>query len=290
MGGVRSAAGNTAGGFEFCWLNGDIVSCRQARIDPADRGFLLADGLFETLLLRRGAAVWWREHLARLRHGAEVLGIGVPWTDAQLAKALAELAAANHLHRISESALRITLSRGIGARGLAPPETSEATLLLRAAPLAQRQSALRGIVATSVRRNEAGISARLKTLNYTDAVIALREALAAGAEEALLPNTAGRLACATSANLFVWRGGELLTPPTTEGCLPGITRAHVLATARRLGMPCREAEIAALEAGDGVFLSNSLIGLLRLSQVDGIALGDCGELEALAQALRRRMD
>ena len=276
--------------YAFCWLNGRMLATGEARIDPDDRGFLLADGVFETILLRHGKAIWWEEHVRRLHHGARALGISLPWKTEALASALAELVDANHLRDMESAVLRMTLSRGVGARGLAPMETGAPTLLLRATAMPPRKQSLRGMTARSVRRNAASLSSRLKTLSYVDGVLAQREAMASGMEAALLLNEAGRLTCAANANLFVWRDGVLLTPPLGEGCLEGIARYHLLATARDLGVPCQETALQdSLRQEDYALLTNSLQGAVRLSELDGVALQNSNELDALLNVFSKRM-
>src|SRR5688500_19250670 len=100
------------------WLNGRLLAVGEARIDPADRGFTLGDGLFETIRVRDGAAVWLDRHLARLVEGSAVLGIPARFDDAGLAEACAAVIAAEG---IEAGVLRLSVSRGTGPRGAAPP-------------------------------------------------------------------------------------------------------------------------------------------------------------------------
>lgn len=245
------------------WLNGRLVEAGEARIDPADRGFLLADGLFETMLAQDGAVPLLVRHLARLRAGAGVLDLKLECDEPALAGACEAVLAANGLAR-GPAALRLTLTRGPGPRGLLPPEPATPTLLLAAFPAPPpRPPAIAAIV--SVRRNEHSPTSRLKTLAYTDQILALREARQRGAEEALMLNAAGRLACASAANLFVvTRDDRLLTPALAEGVLAGITRARVLEAAAGLGIPAEETRIerGTLDEAAALFLTSSL-GLLR---------------------------
>ncbi|MBA4789031.1 MAG: aminotransferase class IV, partial [Rhizobiales bacterium] len=89
------------------WLNGALLDAQAARIAPDDRGFTLGDGVFETLRAADGALVRLDAHLARLRRGADLLGLPVPQVD--FGTALRETLAANGL---SDGALRLTLTRG----------------------------------------------------------------------------------------------------------------------------------------------------------------------------------
>jgi len=255
------------------FLNGRLVAKDQARIDPADRGLLLGDGLFETLRSEGGRAAGLAAHLERLGRGAELLGIPIPEID--LAAAVAETLAANDLTGCA-AALRITLTRGPGPRGLVPPIEPHPTLMIVAVASAPPSDApLRAVIAAT-RRNEQSPLAQLKTLNYLDNVLAKSEAEARGADDALLLNTAGRLACASAANLFLVRGRRLLTPPTGEGVLPGITRAEVIALAADLELAVTETPLEPdqLRSADEAFLTNSLMQIRPLVAVNDRPLAD----------------
>jgi branched-subunit amino acid aminotransferase/4-amino-4-deoxychorismate lyase len=218
------------------YLNGTLVPPEDAAIDPADRGFLLGDGLFETLRAYRGRVPWLGRHLDRLAAGAALLAIPLPALD--LTAAVAETLGANDLAAAAGAPLRAMIA--------------------------------------ATRRNEHSRLANLKTLNYLDNVLARREAAAAGADDGLLLNTAGRLASASAGNLFLVRQRTLLTPPTSEGVLPGITRAVVLDLAPDLGLTAVETPLEPdqLDQAHEAFVTNSLIELRPLVAVDGRPIGD----------------
>ncbi|MGQ9371524.1 aminotransferase class IV [Azospirillum sp. ST 5-10] len=248
------------------WLNGRLTAAEAARIDPADRGFTLGDGLFETMRVAAGRVRHRDRHLARLAAGAAALGIPMPYGADALADALARLVAA---HGLAEGVLRLTVSRGPGARGVLPPATPVPTVLITAGPRPPAAGPARAVIATVTRRNEHSPLSRLKTLNYLDSVLARREAAERGADEALLLNTAGRLAEASVATLFVVIGGRLLTPPVAEGALPGIRRAVILEGGDAAERPLAPGDLAAAEEA---FLANSL-GIRPLVAVDGRPVG-----------------
>jgi branched-chain amino acid aminotransferase len=266
-------------------LNGRMVDPAQARLDPRDRGFLLGDGLFETMRAERGRVPFLDRHLDRLEAGAAALGIPLPQPRDTNAAACLEVLEANRLTD-GNAALRITLSRGPGPRGLAPPAEPTPTLLITAVPLTDATPPPARAVISAIRRNERSPLSRIKSLNYLDAVLALREARERGADEALLRNTAGRLACASAANLFLVQDGTLLTPDLGEGVLPGITRAILLEVAGGLGIAAEQARLppSALEHAEEVFLTNSLIGLRPIVAVDGHPVGP-GEAGPVARRL-----
>ncbi len=275
------------------FLGDRLVAERAARIDPSDRGFTLGDGVFETLRAGGGKPFRMEAHLARLAAGAAALGISLPLPAPRIAAAVDETIAANDL-AMGNAAVRITLSRGVGARGLLPPADARPTLMITATAFQPAARHPLSAVIVDIRRNEHSPLARLKSLNYLDNVLAQRAAVARGAEEAILLNTAGRLACAARANLFVLRGRTLLTPPASEGVLAGIARAEVLEIARELGIGVHETPLErdALATADEAFLSNSLMEVAGLAYIDGRAIGGNGigpTTARIAEAYRARV-
>jgi branched-chain amino acid aminotransferase len=247
-------------------LNGELKDAADARIAPDDRGFTLGDGLFETIAVKKAAPKRLAAHLARLRDGAGMLGIPVPYTDAKIAELTASLIGANAL---TDGALRITLTRGPGARGIAPPETPTPTFLITTGGLPP-DDPMSLMVAQSTRRNEQSPLARVKNLGYLDNILARREAVAAGADDAVLLNTQGRVAETTIANIFCLIGGGLVTPPVSEGALPGVMRAEVIRLARAEERPIAADELA---RASEIFVSNAL-GIRPVLRMNGQEVGD----------------
>lgn len=262
------------------WLNGEFRD-ETAAIDISDRGLLLGDGVFETMLLEAGESVLCARHLERLRAGAAALGIPVPFTDDCLIAAIRDLAARNAI--AGAGAARLTLTRGSGGRGLAfsePP--TPPTALLTAVAYAPPSGECRLIVSAS-RRNEFSIAARCKTLNYLDNVLARNEAAAAGADEAVMLNAAGRVACASAANLYAIRDGVVMTPPVSDGALPGVVRAILLRDGAAAGVVIREASLTLEDlAPSALFVTNSLIGL-RAARLEGAPEASAGAREIFAR-------
>ena len=264
----------------YCYLDGKLISLEKARIDPRDRGFLLGDGVFETLLAETGRVRRPGRHFARLRASAGILGIPLTISDPDLLEGMERLLRENQLLQ-GRAAARITLSRGVAGRGLLPPSTATPTLLISVAETPPPPASMRAVTASYL-RNEKSIGSRIKSLNYLDNIMARREAALRGADEALMPNSRGALACASAANLFVVQDGVLMTPTLDEGALPGVMRALVLETAAALGIPARETRIMpdSLPHAAEAFLSNALLGLCPLIEIDGkpLRIGDTGPL------------
>lgn len=231
-----------------------------------DRGLLLGDGLFETLLARDGALVLAEAHLSRLARGCEALGLPAP----DLGEALALCEAAARSSGAPRAAVRLTLTAGSGGRGLERPASPALRMFATAAP-AVRPEGPAHVLFAEVRRNARSPASRVKSLAYLDNVLARRQATAAGVDEAVMLNGAGEIACASAANLFWLKGGRLFTPALACGVLDGIMRGAVIAAASNAGVGVEEGAWAAeaMLAADAVYLSNSLIGVRRVAEIAG---------------------
>ncbi len=248
-----------------------------------DRGLLLGDGLFETLLAIDGQVRHVEAHLDRMAAGCAALGL--PALDRERARGLVLAAPGEAGLTSGRAAVRLTLTAGSGGRGLDRPEAPACVLLAACAPAPPAGAPARAVVA-SVRRNEGSPASRLKTLSYLDNVLARREARAAGADEAVMLNNQGHLACASAGNLFWLDGGTLSTPALDCGVLAGLARGRVMAAAAALGLKVCEARagVEALAGADAVFLTNSLTGVRPLVWLDGRDLGGDPRVAALAAA------
>lgn len=265
--GPRLPNGDTA---PLLWVDGRRADPSRPAVSALDRGFTLADGLFETMRAYRGTVFRVDRHLERLAAGAAVLGIPVP---AHLADTIA--AAADTLRRLdwSDAALRLTMSRGVGPRGLAAVAGAEPVTVLAVHALPPREPlAARAVRVRTVagRHNEFAPTAGLKTLAYTNAVVALAQARAAGADDALFLDTTGHLAEATASNLFIVSGSMIRTPPRECGVLAGITRAAVLELAAAMGLDAREEVLHPhdLDRADEAFLTSSIRELSPIARAD----------------------
>lgn len=249
------------------WLNGRIADA-QGAIDARDRGVTLGDGVFETLAVLGGAPLRMPRHVARMTSGASKLGLPVPYSADELAAAIATLSAENG---VTEGAARITLLRGPAPRGVLPPPSPAPTVMISiAAGVLGDGAPVRVIVSEATRRNEHSPLAAIKSTNYLDAIVAAREAAAAGADDAILLNTCGRVAEATAANVFCRLDGELVTPPVRDGALPGVMRACVIEAAPTVE---RSLGVDDLMRADEIFLTSSL-SIRPVVTVNGAGVGD----------------
>lgn len=255
------------------WMNGEIQDTTTVAFNVADRGLLLGDGLFETLLVLGRVPFRLDAHLARLEAGATLLRLTVDMATAR--RAVTELAA-----RLDDpSVIRLTVTRGVGPRGLAIPEKQSPTIFATSAPWsaagAFKPQHLR---VSTIRRNDTSPSSGVKALPYLDNILALDGAVRAGADDALLLSTRETVACTAVANVFALVGHQLITPPLDDGALPGTTRALLLALAPLCGLVPEERSLVLddLRGADAVFTTNSLRLIARAISLDGHAFSGHG--------------
>ena len=217
----------------IAWYEGRWGTAAELSLPLDDRGLQLADGLFETVLIRSGQPCLLDEHLARWCEASKLLGLDPPPDHDQLMPLIQEA-----VHRALPDqecgALRLNWSRGSSPqRGIAPPLPGRHRFWLTLQPWIPSFNPISAIISRLERRNCDSVLSRCKTFAYGQAVQARREASQRGCDDALLLNTRGELCCSTTANLLLKPGGEgadapWLTPPLRSGCLPGGMRARAL--------------------------------------------------------------
>ena len=278
-------------------VNGALTPPEQAVVSPLDRGFLFGDSVYETLRTYGGRPFRLARHLERLRRSADALDIPYDRAPVDVRREIERTieSAAN-----PESAVRVILSRGVGPPGYDPEPCGPPTVVVHARPCPPIPESWRreGIDVAIVRvtRNAAtSLDPAIKCSNLLNNFLAWREAHRLGAYEPILLNLRDQLTEGASSNVFLVRGGRLLTPPLEDGLLGGITREAVLDLARRAGMPAAEETLGPedLRRADEAFITSTLKGVLPVRRCDGWPVRDgrpgpltrrlAAEYEALAQ-------
>lgn len=259
---------------------GRWASAEKLSVPLDDRGLLLGEGLFETVLVEGGQPQLLAQHLERWHGGAALLGLAPP-PDQERVKGLAAEAVARS--GIGTGALRLNWSGGSGApgsRGLEaiprPDGRPQERFWLQLTASQPCFDPVSTMVSRWERRNGASRLSRCKTFHYAPQIQARREARLAGAEDALLLGSDGHLSCGTAANLLVRLGGAWHTPPLSSGCLPGVMRARALAQGWLKESPLPPQE---REQWEGALLINSL-GCRVIHACEGQALGGLQPLQA----------
>lgn len=251
------------------WLNGTLLDDSQARIGIADRGFLMGDGLFETMRFEDGALRRWERHLARLKSGVTALGLGMD-TTLDVPDIAAELVRRNGMDR---AIVRLTVTRGEGGRGL-DPAPSPANVLITASTLAPAGAGPRLVSINAPRRAPLTLAAHYKMLGYGDNILARRMARERGGDMAVMLSPEGRIACADSANLFWVTGRTVYTPSLDTGALNGTTRAAILDAFAARGLHVEEDHFRqeSLASAEAIIVTNAVLGAVPAASLDGAPL------------------
>ncbi len=263
--------------------DGRWVSFSEERIAAAVPGRLRGEGVFETMRARDGRIFLFDRHLRRLRRGAGVLGLPCPLTASGVGRRVGELL---RMHPHRDLRVRIVVRRR--------PRNAGIEVLICVEPYIplDRDHDRRGWVLASVPEPHPGLSggtSRVKSLDYHPFRRAWEDAVRRGADEAVLLDRRGGIVEGARTNIFWVRGGVLETPPLSSGCLPGVTRGWVAATARAWGLPLRRRRVpieVLMEARE-VFLTNALVGIVPVTAVDGRRIGT-GPRGVWTRRFRRR--
>jgi aminodeoxychorismate lyase len=266
------------------FLNGHFLPEAQAVVPVNDRGFLLGDGLFETIRVVNGRSFRMAQHLERMARGAEFLKIKSPFAPKELEKIAAQLIEQN---KMPDAILRVTLTRGPGERGYSPKNAGTPTIVMtsHAAPSLENPVEW-NLVTSSFHIPAADPLSSFKTTSKILHVMARAEAAEKGADEALLINTNGEVAETASGNLFWVYEDKICTVPTGRGVLPGITRAVVLEICQSLGLQVNKRVIKAeaLRNSAGIFVTQSALGIVPVVAFNGEPVAPSPLVDQIAQA------
>lgn len=263
----------------FIWLNGRIISTAEARISPFDHGFLVGDGVFETLVARDGKPFTPTRHWRRLVGSCESMGITPPAFDVYL-KAIHDVMKANSL---PDARVRVTLTSGDGPLG--SDRGDSASTMTVAATVLKPWPPTETVITVPWPRNERGALTGIKSTSYAENVRALAHAHAKGAGEALFANTRDELCEGTGTNIFVIVNGRVQTPPLSSGCLAGVTRALTIEACQAFGIPVEETAlpVTVLQTCDEAFLTSSTRDVHPLARINE------REMPGVADAVTQRV-
>lgn len=249
-------------------LNDKFVREEQALVSVFDRGFLYGDGLFASIRVCNGRPFRWRRHMLRVHRGADFMRLSMPQPDNRLRELAIELI---QLNNVRDAILRLTISRGVGARGYSPKTATIPTLVmsLHSIPNSTEPPGWR-LMTSSLTLRAADPLSFFKSCNRLIQVLARAEADAGGFDEVLLLNDAGQAVETASGNLFWFEGGQVFTPPLGTGILPGIARSVVFEVCDALGRRVQEKSITRDELlrMDGAFASLSSLGVVQILRID----------------------
>ena len=258
------------------YCNGKYITNSQlSSISPCDRGLLLGDGVFETFLIKEGRVVFFEDHWRRLLNSAKLLSISLMTNPSELRLIILKLILMNDLSK-GLARLRITLTRGIGKMGVEFANNNKSTLIVSITKYIPSPKNMFKTIISTTRRNEYSFLSNIKSCNYLDNILAREQASQQHADEALMLNTKGYLACASTANIFLTKKDKLYTPPISAGILPGITRKAVFRLCEELKINIEEINISPKELSlfNEIFITNSLIGIKPILSMGDLAFSN----------------
>lgn len=261
------------------YIDGEFYAKSNAKISVFDHGLLYGDGVFEGIRVYGGVVFKLREHVERLYRSAKAIRLEIPMTMDEMTDAVVRTVRVNGA---KDAYIRLIVTRGVGDLGLDPRKCGKPSTIIIVEQLepilgaSARQSGVKLIISSTRRDPVYATSHEVKSLNYLNSILAKLEAIAAGADDAVMLDSRGFVSEATAANIFAVRSRALITPPVTAGILPGITRAVVMELAARLGIRVEERDITVVEllTSEEVFLTGTGAEIVPVAMISGVKIGE----------------
>ncbi len=274
------------------YVNGELFPRNEAKISVFDSGYLVGDGIWEALRLHKGVLVFLDEHLDRLWQGAATIGMDVGMSRAELTAKLWQTIEANKMH--DNVHIRFMLTRGIKKTPSQDPRLTISgpnLVIIAEHKVANPSSKEKGITlfTSSIRRGSPDyLDPRLNCHSKLHEVMALVQAIEAGADEALMLDIHGFVATCNATNFFVVKKGEVWTS-TGQYCMNGITWSKVIAVCKKHTVPVYQKNFSLFDVygADEAFVTGTFGGLTPVTHVDGRIIGDgqWGEMTRRLEAL-----
>ena len=264
------------------YIDGRLINEKDARISVFDHGLLYGDGVFEGIRSYNRLVFKLNEHLDRLYESAKTIMLRIPLTKVQMRRAVIRTLKANSL---KVAYIRLVVSRGKGDLGLDPRKCKHPTVIIITDGIKLYSKALYekglSLITVPTQRNiPEALNPQIKSLNYLNNILAKIEANEAGAVEAVMLSSSGYVAECTGENIFLVKGGKILTPPVSAGALAGITQDCVRKLAEEDGIPYETTNLlrSDLYTADEAFLSGTAAEIVPIQSVDDRTLGEPGPI------------
>ncbi len=260
------------------YIDGKFYDRESAKVSVFDHGLLYGDGVFEGIRVYNRRIFRHLAHLERLYDSARALALTIPMRLEEMRAVVEETVRRNEREDVY---IRLIVTRGVGELGIDPLScpTPSVIVIVNDVRVYPRELYAGGIkVMTSATRqvSHEAVDPRIKSLNYLKNILAKIDAQQAGAHEAIMLNAEGYIAECTADNLFLVRGGQLLTPSPQDGALGGITRGVVLELAAEARIPAAESRLTRydLYTADEAFVTGTGAELMPVTTADGRPLAE----------------
>lgn len=279
-------------------INGDITHSAEAKISVFDRGFLYGDSIYEVTYTEDNSLLFFNEHLDRLYHSADLLGINIYRTREEIThEAIKTLKHSNY----SRAYIRIIITRGESEIGLDPLLSFENSLVIIVKPLPEYptkmyQKGLKILISSLKRNSKDALDPNAKSGNYLNNVMAIREARSQGFDDAIMINNTGFITEGTTFNIWAVKEGIIYTPPASAGLLKGITRQKIIeiAETEKIELSFSDLTPEFLLKADEVFISSSTKGIMAVSTLGttifGNNLNDWEMIKRLSHSYKKKIE
>ena len=290
----------------LAYINGNFVPLKDAKISILDRGFRYGEGLFETICIDKGKAIFLKEHFERLKNSAKALDLKLSVNLEQVEQITKKL--------IKDSSINKGLVNVYLTKTDEEERNTNFIIVVKDEIRYKESDYKKGYTAiiSSIRIDSSLSINSHKTLSFLPHILAKKETSQKGADEAILLSTDGFVLEGTTSNIFMIKGDNLITPPVDSGILPGITRAKILQLAPSVGLKPEEklvhpvrnrsplgdrtempkaipisngVNVDFLKSCDEVFLTSSLIEVMPVVKIDNTPINN-GKIGRYAVVLR----
>ena len=259
------------------FVDGNFVDEKKAVVSVFDHGLLYGDGVFEGIRAYNGRVFKLSEHVDRLFYSAKAILLKIPMSHRAICESVR---AACKRNKIRDGYIRLVVTRGAGTLGLDPNRCSNPQVIIIADkiqlyPETFYKKGLEIVTVPTTRNHTNAVNPAIKSLNYLNNILAKIEAINAGCVEAIMLNSQGFVAECTGDNVFMLKGGELLTPPLAAGALYGITRSVAIELAESLGIEAKEPNLTRYDLynADEVFITGTAAEVVPVVKIDGRQIG-----------------
>ncbi len=265
------------------YIDGKFYDKEDAKISVFDHGFLYGDGVFEGIRAYNGKIFGVDEHIDRIFASAQYIKLQIPMTKEEIKEALYKTLEANAL---KDAYVRLVVSRGVGDLGLDPRKCPKPTVIIIATYWGAMygdlySKGIKVITASTRRIPPQCLDVKAKTLNYLNNILAKIETFDVQADEALMLDVDGFVSEGTGDNIFVVKGGKILTPSMDSSILSGVTRKAVMDISKNLNIEVEERKLTLLEVynADETFMTGTAAEVIPIREVDGRKIKSCpGEI------------
>ena len=248
------------------YANGKYTSQKKLTFDISDRGLLLGDGVFDTMLYKNNELTYYNDHYKRLKTAAKLLSFNFNLTNEQLKNIITNLIKKNNFQN-KQIAIRTNITRGVSKRGLDFDKSHKVGIYIKLNLIPKSlfmKSIKLGIA--NIRRNSTSPISQNKTLNYLDNVIEKNRAAKNGYEDAIFLNINEKVSCTTTSNIFYVQKNKIYTPPLKDGVLNGVMREQFL---KKKIASTQTTSLNNLLKSDYIFLTNSVFGIRPVKTISG---------------------